>query len=37
MTHYDIVFLAGGWGAAFDFGFSDALGRRSPRQTPWAR
>ena len=25
MTDYDIVFLAGGWGAAFDFGFSDAL------------
>ncbi len=25
MSDYDIVFLAGGWGAAFDFGFSDAL------------
>ena len=25
MTDYDIVFLAGGWGAAFDFGFSDEL------------
>ena len=25
MADYDIVFLAGGWGAAFDFGFSDAL------------
>ncbi len=25
---YDIVFLAGGWGAAFDFGFSDALGEQ---------
>ena len=25
MEDYDIVFLAGGWGAAFDFGFSDAL------------
>lgn len=25
---YDIVFLAGGWGAAFDFGQSDALARR---------
>ncbi|HEY5662987.1 MAG TPA: sulfatase-like hydrolase/transferase [Ilumatobacter sp.] len=25
MTAYDIVFLAGGWGAAFDFGFSEAL------------
>ena len=26
MTDYDIVFLAGGWGAAFDFGFSEDLG-----------
>lgn len=25
---YDIVFLAGGWGAAFDFGQSDILARR---------
>ena len=25
MNDYDIVFLAGGWGAAFDFGFSDVL------------
>jgi putative intracellular protease/amidase len=25
MNDYDIVFLAGGWGAAFDFGFSEAL------------
>lgn len=25
MAGYDIVFLAGGWGAAFDFGFSEAL------------
>ena len=25
MNDYDIVFLAGGWGAAFDFGFSDDL------------
>jgi len=25
MTDYDIVFLAGGWGAAFDFGFSEPL------------
>jgi putative intracellular protease/amidase len=24
--NYDIVFLAGGWGAAFDLGMSDALG-----------
>ena len=26
MAHYDIVYLAGGWGAAFDFGFSEDLG-----------
>ena len=25
MAGYDIVYLAGGWGAAFDFGFSDEL------------
>ncbi|MDW3214579.1 MAG: sulfatase-like hydrolase/transferase [Ilumatobacteraceae bacterium] len=25
ITEYDIVFLAGGWGAAFDFGFSQPL------------
>ena len=25
ITDYDIVFLAGGWGAAFDFGFSEQL------------
>ena len=25
MDDYDIVFLAGGWGAAFDFGFSETL------------
>jgi putative intracellular protease/amidase len=28
MDDYDIVFLAGGWGAAFDFGFSEALGEK---------
>lgn len=28
MDRYDMVFLAGGWGAAFDFGFSDALARK---------
>ena len=28
MADYDIVFLAGGWGAAFDFGFSDELGAK---------
>lgn len=25
IARYDIVFLAGGWGASFDFGFSDVL------------
>ena len=28
MADYDIVYLAGGWGAAFDLGFSDALGQK---------
>jgi len=28
MADYDIVFLAGGWGAAFDFGFSETLGEK---------
>jgi arylsulfatase A-like enzyme/putative intracellular protease/amidase len=28
MADYDIVFLAGGWGAAFDFGFSEILGEK---------
>lgn len=28
MADYDIVFLAGGWGAAFDFGFSEELGEK---------
>ena len=28
MNAYDLVFLAGGWGAAFDFGFSEALGQK---------
>jgi putative intracellular protease/amidase len=27
-TQYDIVFLAGGWGAAYDLGFSEVLGRK---------
>ena len=27
-TEYDIVFLAGGWGAAYDLGFSEELGRK---------
>jgi putative intracellular protease/amidase len=26
-TRYDVVFLAGGWGAAYDLGYSDELGR----------
>ena len=34
MADYDIVFLAGGWGAAFDFGISEALADRSPSPTP---
>ena len=28
MADYDIVYLAGGWGAAFDLGFSEELGRQ---------
>ena len=28
MDDYDVVFLAGGWGAAFDFGFSEELGQK---------
>jgi putative intracellular protease/amidase len=28
MADYDIVFLAGGWGAAFDFGFSEPLAHK---------
>ena len=28
VARYDIVFLAGGWGAAFDLGTSDAVGRQ---------
>jgi putative intracellular protease/amidase len=28
VTRYDVVYFAGGWGAAFDFGQSDALGRK---------
>ncbi len=27
-TTYDVIFLAGGWGAAYDLGYSDVLGRR---------
>ena len=28
VADYDIVYLAGGWGAAFDLGFSEELGRK---------
>ena len=28
MDDYDVVFLAGGWGAAFDFGFSASLAEK---------
>jgi putative intracellular protease/amidase len=27
-TQYDIIFLAGGWGAAYDLGYSDLLGQK---------
>jgi putative intracellular protease/amidase len=27
-TEYDIIYLAGGWGAAYDLGFSETLGRK---------
>jgi putative intracellular protease/amidase len=27
-TEYDIIFLAGGWGAAYDLGFSEVLGEK---------
>ncbi|KPA16271.1 Beta-lactamase-like domain protein [Candidatus Magnetomorum sp. HK-1] len=27
-TDYDIVFLSGGWGAAYDLGFSEVLGKK---------
>ncbi|GMG86719.1 type 1 glutamine amidotransferase domain-containing protein [Biformimicrobium ophioploci] len=27
-TRYDIIFMAGGWGAAYDLGYSDVLGRK---------
>lgn len=27
-TQYDIVFLAGGWGAAYDLGYSEVLGQK---------
>lgn len=27
-TKYDIIFLAGGWGAAYDFGYSKVLGQK---------
>jgi putative intracellular protease/amidase len=27
-TEYDIIFLAGGWGAAYDLGYSETLGQK---------
>jgi putative intracellular protease/amidase len=27
-TEYDVIFLAGGWGAAYDLGFSEVLGQK---------
>jgi putative intracellular protease/amidase len=27
-TNYDIIYLAGGWGAAYDLGFSEVLGQK---------
>ncbi|MEI6874130.1 MAG: type 1 glutamine amidotransferase domain-containing protein, partial [Spirochaetota bacterium] len=27
-TNYDVIFLAGGWGAAYDLGYSEVLGRK---------
>ena len=27
-TQYDIIFLSGGWGAAYDLGYSDVLGQK---------
>ena len=27
-TQYDIVYMAGGWGAAYDLGYSDILGQK---------
>lgn len=31
VTGYDIIYFAGGWGAAYDLGFSDALGEKVSR------
>ena len=28
-TEYDIIFMAGGWGAAFDLGYSEVLGQKA--------
>ena len=28
-TEYDVVFMAGGWGAAYDMGFSEVLGQKT--------
>lgn len=27
-THYDAIFISGGWGAAYDLGYSDVLGEK---------
>ena len=27
-THYDLIFISGGWGAAYDLGYSDVLGQK---------
>lgn len=27
-THYDVIWMAGGWGAAYDFGQSEVLGKK---------
>jgi len=37
IADYDIVCLAGGWGAAFDLGFSDALGEQITRANEHGR
>jgi putative intracellular protease/amidase len=37
MAAYDIVYLAGGWGAAFDLGFSDTLGEQITRANEFGK
>jgi hypothetical protein len=38
-TQYDLVYMAGGWGAAYDLGTSEVLGRKleSPARGLWCR